>query len=399
MKTNVSAPWTIWWQTDLPCEFSQERAVENCAYLVSLLGKEWLRTGITKPGPKNHPLLARWLENGAGAFLQLNLLAEDVRVLENIGGVEAVLGDLRDSALFFPTWHVLHSAALFERALKGTVVKFFPQNDRIVPDYLLSNGGKDVPVEAKLLTQSEPEGAFGRYGKKLCEELEHEVMNEQRVYPTLMVMCKNADALPLIPDVVQCAKQSFAQFKGQSVVVRGEAVNIRVESAPTTSSTLYRACFIYCPRSEKEDLRVVDRSKNASRQLRQYGLGGIACLGLSGYHDPHYVKALLEKRFVAGQFASIHGAILMRSGTHLEPPKRSVVDLLGTIKNPNHLSSGTFTLKMSTVGLVDNFFQAVEPELIPVYRVCFAETLVAADPGPQRVMIPDVQVLSPEAFA
>jgi hypothetical protein len=27
--SNIDAPWTTWWQSDIPCQFSQTRALEN----------------------------------------------------------------------------------------------------------------------------------------------------------------------------------------------------------------------------------------------------------------------------------------------------------------------------------------------------------------------------------
>src|SRR5687767_7878416 len=126
-QTVVNAPWTTWWQTDMPCLFSPQRATQNREYLVESIGNRWLNQSISKPGRENNAQLQRWISNGAGSFLELNLLAEDLRVLDSITGIEVVIDDLRDAARCLPAWHVLHSAALFERKIKGTVVTFFSQ--------------------------------------------------------------------------------------------------------------------------------------------------------------------------------------------------------------------------------------------------------------------------------
>jgi len=218
-QTNTNAPWTTWWQIDLPCLFSQERAAENCKYLIDSIGGRWLSQSTEKPGAKNHPLLDRWLTNGACSFLELNLLAEDLRILDGISGIEIVIEDLRDAALCLPTWHMLHSAALFERKIKGAVRKFFPQVDKVTPDFLLSNNGYEIPVEAKLLTKSESEEVFEGYAENLSAQLQAEAMNEERVYPTVTVICKDVAVLPKNTEVIESVKQHFRDFNGDGIAV------------------------------------------------------------------------------------------------------------------------------------------------------------------------------------
>ena len=169
--TKTMHRWTTWWQDDLPCQFSMQRTQENAAYLVSILGESWLRRGLTSPGATNHPLLQRWLTDGAGSFLELNSLAEDLRLIESTSGVEIIIGDLLDAKQCEAAWHVIHSAALFARSDGITVAKFFPKTDRIVPDFLLRIGKKSLAVEAKILTTSEKEDTFVRYASDLCDKI------------------------------------------------------------------------------------------------------------------------------------------------------------------------------------------------------------------------------------
>lgn len=91
---------------------------------------ETCNRSIENPAAKNHPFMDRWLTNGANSFLELNLWAEDLRVLENVPDVGTVVDDLRNAARCLPARHVLHTAALFERRVKGTVAKFFQQTDK-----------------------------------------------------------------------------------------------------------------------------------------------------------------------------------------------------------------------------------------------------------------------------
>src|ERR1700674_2912312 len=127
----LRAPWTTWWQDDLPCRFSQEDASRNCTFLVNLLGRSWLQNSL---GPKTkHPLVSEWMTDGANAFLRLNALAEDSRLLVAVPGFQHnVLGDLRHRKRCLSAWHVVRVAAMFQRA-GAAITNFYEQTDKTVP--------------------------------------------------------------------------------------------------------------------------------------------------------------------------------------------------------------------------------------------------------------------------
>jgi len=402
MESNIKAPWVTWWQNDLPCRFSPQRAIENSKYLLEVIGSDWVTRSTSFPGATNHPLLQRWLNNGAGSFIELNSLAEDLRLLQSVPGLQTVIEDLRDAARCLPTWHVIHSAALFERSEKGIVAKFFPQTDMTAPDFLLKNSSGEIPVEAKLLVESKINEDFQRYAEELSSAIKSEVMKDNAAYPVLYVICKNAESLPDIPNVVQVAKVGLQQFSGNTLAIRHRLFNLSWETPMQNTSSIseYRACFIYCPKSEKEDLRVEGRSKDASKQLAAHSSlekDGILCLGFNEYQDPHYVKALLEKRFAVGRFSGIARAIFMRTGTHLGPPERSLVNLLGVVHNSNKPPSDRFDLRILGVGLMCNLFQAVAPEQgIPAYRFGVVEAQLTPEQVGQGIVAPDIRILTAE---
>src|SRR5713101_7126684 len=153
--TQARAPWTSWWLEDLPCHFTKAQTAENQALLEGTLDRAWLSSAHHLAA---HPLLSRWGGGGAGSFVELNGLAEDVRLVRAVPGFEAVLHDLKNASTTLSAWHVVHGAALFERHTRGCVMQFFPQEGaESVPDFLLRWQGADIAVEAKLLTQSETE--------------------------------------------------------------------------------------------------------------------------------------------------------------------------------------------------------------------------------------------------
>jgi hypothetical protein len=80
-------PWSIWWQTDLPCRFTPAEASVNLALLNDVLGESWINKATGSRS--NHPLGAEWATNGVNAFLQLNALADDIRLLRETAGFTA----------------------------------------------------------------------------------------------------------------------------------------------------------------------------------------------------------------------------------------------------------------------------------------------------------------------
>ena len=143
----LQAPWTTWWQDGLPCRFSREDASKNCAFLIELFGRRWLHSAL---GPRSqHPLVSEWMTSGVNAFLRLNALAEDSRLVISVPGFRGnILGDLRHRRRCLPAWHVIRTAAMFVRA--GTAVTcFYPQTHEMVPDFSVSFESVEANVEAK----------------------------------------------------------------------------------------------------------------------------------------------------------------------------------------------------------------------------------------------------------
>ena len=89
----------------------------------------------------------------------------------------------------------------------------------MTPDFLLSNNGYEIPVEAKLLTKSESEEVFEGYAENLSAQLQAEAMNEERVYPTVTVICKDVAVLPKNTEVIESVKQHFRDFNGDGIAV------------------------------------------------------------------------------------------------------------------------------------------------------------------------------------
>jgi hypothetical protein len=148
----ISAPWTTWWQDDLRCRFSREDTVRNPAFLMDMIGAEWLQKALQPRS--NHPLIAEWMTNGANAFLLLNALAEDARLLTSVPGFDEIVRDLRENKQCQQSRRQCFSEG------GAAVSKFYEESDERAPDFLIRFNSIEVNVEAKLLLECDLEDTF-----------------------------------------------------------------------------------------------------------------------------------------------------------------------------------------------------------------------------------------------
>ena len=389
--SQIPAPWSTWWQEDLPCFFSQQQTARNRDFLTETLGQSWLQKAL---GPTSqHPLVIEWMTAGANSFLQLNALAEDIRILQSVRGLDAVLEDLRLGEQSLSTWHVLRAAAMFCRA-GARVDEFFAQSSVKVPDFSLSYHSVQANVEAKLLTTSEIEESFHEYAKPILDRIFVQIMNEERLHPPVSVIIKDALNLPVADEVIRSVEILLKHAPGQ---LRNRSFNIFVEAPLEVPTTLYKRCYILCPRSNKEDLRVSTRIRDASHQLQAQGLStvsGIACVGMTQQQDPIAVRGLLLRKFRDGQYSGVSAAILLLSGTHIQPPRRSVIDLFSTISNPKSHAPLPLPFPFKALDFMKRLEDHFNEPGIPAYRV-LASQIRKTDEN-VNIRLDDVRRISPD---
>jgi hypothetical protein len=285
-RDGVPMAWYEWHQSDLPCEFSVDRARENLEYLERALGQKFVATRWD--ARQTHPLLNEWNTTGAGAFLQLNSMAEDLRLLEGKAGLAPVLNDLRDERQCLPTWHLLHTAALFERARPSSVLEFVTADGDEAPDLVVGIDGDRVPVEAKLLTQSEDELRFVAVARRIQQALVDDgpaVPVQTAVY----VILKQPVTTDISGEVIKAALEVVACYGQTAVCERRSFCNIFLEPAQLVPGlSEYRIVYVFAPVPDSENMRVLARAKKASNQLRSLPSAvdsGILSVGLTDNHD------------------------------------------------------------------------------------------------------------------
>ena len=102
------------------------------------------------------------------------------------------------------------------------------------------------------------------------------------------------------------------------------------------------------------------------------GRPGIAWIGLTEYQDPLDNRDFLLRKFGEGKFSGVSAAILSRSGTYLEPPRRSVIDIWMTISNPQMRFPLPRAIPFKPLD-VSRTFSPIGEVGVPAYRVNAAE--------------------------
>lgn len=388
-------PWTQWSQADeIPCRFTQAECQMNSAFLLHLLGREWVEKACIPFS--RHPLGAEWATNGSCAFLELNRLADDARLIRRVPGFDGLIGDLRDGQRCRAAWHVIRAAASFARG--GTpVLEFFAQGQAKIPDFAVGTLSRKINVEAKVLMSSDREEQFSAFATPLLDAIFKDALAAEAVHPPVTVVFRDSDSLPPAEAVLSTISDLLTE--GAATVrrtARAELFSVFVDPPPATTG-LYQLCYLLCPRSEKENLRVQSRAREASHQLLSdmaQRRPGIMWLGLTQHQDAGFLHKLMNRRFNAGQYPGISGMVLSLSGTHLEPPRRTVVDYLLTFKKPRAKFTLPTPVPLKSPDLCGPLL-ALQASLsgISAYRV--AKSGVRISQEVRGVALPDIRRIDP----
>jgi hypothetical protein len=393
-------PWFDWSQDDLPCVFSRERTRSNQIFLQRVFRDFPL--AFARPESRNGHLQRLWHGNGAGDYIEINWLAEDLQLLQGKPGFFEIVRDLADMRLCLPTWHALHTAALFERARPAAVLELVVAGSSEVPDFIVDLEGARIPVEAKLLMQSDGEAAFYSLGERLIAELKGAEHGLPEAALTLIVIKSQAADCDLRALVRFCESQ-LARYAGVLMEVRSNACNLFVEPmSPPPGLANYRAVWVMTPVPETESLRVLQRARKASRQLRAFPAtrnSGIMAIGLGHIHRGGEIFQHIDARVRAGRLSGIAAVLLSKRGPCFDPPIRTTVDILEVKTSPNatHPILGSVPLRPFANGV-----RMSEAEQstggIYAWRCGYVEGTPIDQTGTE-LRLPDLRTLTPEMLA
>lgn len=388
------APWTTWDENDPPHMFTSDEARENSEVLLRLLSYEFLSS--SRRTEMRHPIRQNWMRSTAHSFLLLNALADDLRLLMNKPALTAVLRDLRDEHTYESARHTLRVAALFERAVAGSVLRFIDARNDTAPDFVVAPHGKEVPVEAKLLMESEIEKLFNKTARRIEIEINSslkDVDDELGIY----IVVPDAAKPPLKQELANALHDLILK---PGVTKKFEHCRMHVERLPVASGLVRRrVIYILAPIHEKDYLRIRGPARQASRQLRTAETesdSGILALGLKG-HDPSSVFNLLHRSMQQGKFRGVGLILLTKSGLHFGPSKRTVIDLLEIRKNPSAKTSIADQILLRPVDFVAKL-TAAEPGQTsqPAYRFASSTATISDASVNSQLWLPDIRRVANE---
>jgi hypothetical protein len=372
------------------------RADESCSILLSTLGEEWLRSARLGRARK-HRLLSQWQTRGEPAPVILSRIADEFRLLRNVRGFEHILVDIKNAERCQPALHTLSTAALFERGAAGSVLEFCEPSDRTIPDFILQHNDQEIPVEAKLLSESDRAKKFYDY----CDPLLHDALElRDNSFPSpgwgLFLIFSDVDLLPSRHDVIASLRQMSATNQTAFRAANGRCLAtiepLQVRGADPSAT---RLCMALCPRSTKDNVRVVTRASGATEQLkaRQYGrYPGIVSLGTTDNIDPLHVHMLLNRKFSGAQLQSISAALLLKSGTTRRNGKLINLDQLDWIINSKARYPLVDLPSIESHGAADRLLQPRDPPgYISTYQSARAVGRLKTGDGTQGLVVPDVQ--------
>jgi hypothetical protein len=322
--------WYEWAQHDLPSFFSPARAKGNAEVL-----RQALTPRFIDRRSRTHPIHKLWDTTGPDSFLQLNSLAEDLRLLMGTQGAQSVIEHLRSMSMEQSARHTIRTAALFERARRGALICFLEAKNDTTPDYVVGVSGLKVPVEAKMVVTSTIDDVFQRSSQIAIERIRATLSGKPQSY-TVVVVVRDAtedfDSQALAAKIggIPTSAGSFSSS------LPGCKIWAQIQSTPPGIAE-HRSIQIYAPVHDKDHLRLKGPAKKASKQLRSVPgteQAGILALGLAPQHEPEKVFAILDNEMIAGSYRGIAASLLIKSGTHIAQPRCTVIDLLEVRGNP-----------------------------------------------------------------
>jgi hypothetical protein len=395
----MDAPWVNGWSADYPAIFDTARALENRDFLVDKLGKTWFEKRSNRKGG-SHPFVNTWLAQGVGSFIQINVFAEDLRLLEKKPGFQQVLDEFKRVPQAKAAQHVLHTAALFERSDRCSVTEFEPKGSGRRNDFKVATESITLVVEAKRLQDSEQSMRFRRWAQEVLEKVDALIWKHQPFLPQIIVVVKNVDGTPSIDEFVDQIRSTVSTTHGARASVRWPTHNLFLEPPPNDSEHLstYRSLHFLCPKAGNENRRVLDRARTASKQLKECcgeGSTGILILGLTEMQEPHEVWNLIGKSFVRGRYSGISNAMLIRSFDLCRPPIGTFVDDFSFVNNPeaDFPFDGPFLVR-PLAGYSDILARSPNPGGIPAYRYGCVSFKVNKLAGGFEVGMPNILTLS-----
>lgn len=344
---SIETPWITGWDTEpRSCPWKKADAKENASFLTDLFGEAWLSKHLAswKTSAAVHPVASWWLNAAAGGgYLPLNALASDLRLLAHAQGFESLLDDLKNSDRFKAAWHTAHCAALFERQQRGSLLFFYPPStEGPHPDFVCKQD-QVLHVEAKILEASEVETRFLEWSSNLKDALMKLLPCDDMVLPMVFIILRNPETVLSADNLAQAIAKAVLYAPTRQQHLRRNDICVSIEPYEPYSE-LTEHCFgffylhILAPKGSREEARVLQRCKDASRQLREQALAGestLLCLGLNRVQNASVVVDQIQSEFLRSRLKGISMTMLLFHGPHFTGTSGLWADEILLFENQN----------------------------------------------------------------
>lgn len=393
MDITLEANWLKGWIPSPNSPFSTRLASEHCSLLTDILGESWIQRHINNKN-NHHPFASQWISNGIGAFLDLNALAADIALVKDKPHFTEVIKDYKRKQEAEAARHVIHVAAMFERANNGSILQFFPATDVSAPDCLLSLKGTQIPIEAKILTTSEPSMAFTTYAKNLEKTIKTFLESENDHFGEFAIILKDCSYRPEIEEILDIVRTNFKSR--EPLALRSHKVNIFYTPLSIEASVyFYSRILIHAPRSDSENTRVLSRGKDASKQLNTFHdkkSPGICCIQIGENQDPRQIFEFFNRRFSSGQMSGISSLLLNNKGTLHNNNESTYIDGITVLHNQKAAHRTPTDLEIKPVGRFVPLLPTT-PDKIPCYGFSTCAIRVKDPKSSFKLFIPKIDGL------
>ncbi|MGR6329228.1 hypothetical protein ACU5AX_09190 [Sphingomonas sp. XXL09] len=333
--------------------------------------------------------------------MQLNRLAEDIRILEEVPGLVALISDLKIVKRFEPTLHEIHTAALFHRGAQA-VLKFYPHSNDSVPDFD-TNIQQRTPVEVKQLMPSAMSSRFSGLSFELHQQLikDLDIANLSAEAEIVIAVKKYGD-MPHPAELVGLIPEILSELlRGR--MYASPVFNLFAKPLPPSEGFHERINIqVISPADPKEDERVEGLLKKANRQLRlntQEAAPGIVCIGLSEMQDAEAVVNLMQRKFSDGQFRSISAVLLHRNARFGDSRSDKMADALSFVSNENANVPIVSTVQLSGPELIGKIEELPLGDTISCYNTCWSQGRIKDKNLPGWIGVNPMRRADPKMFA
>lgn len=300
-------------------QFIEKQCIESFDVLTNVFGK-WLEKAIHEKPTKIHPLARKWTSRGLPVIMELTLLGQDLKILQNASNFDQLVNNLENPAKYQASIYEAHIGALFKRNPLNRDFEFYPPTDKGFADVRFRLHDKWVYVECTSLRRSNAEMKFSRLFTKARQKIFSELIRQQKwctVKLELRKKMSDINVISLINTVKKCLNRwrrgrRIKYSDGLAIIsispVRVIALNMRYARP--------RWLFVQAPADESENSRIRKIFKGKVRQMTK-GHINIITIGMSSYQNPWQVFPPIAKRELnQSQNTRVSGVFLTRQIQH-----------------------------------------------------------------------------------